>query len=163
MSNELIVFALITFLHDLFTVVWIGGLITLGLITLPSVRKVLGEGSQTQALVDAIQRRQSVWVYISIVGLLVTGMLQARGNPAFQGLFSVGNAYSIALTLKHIFVIVMIAIALYRSLAFGRRREPMSPSQTKQSARLLLLNIILGVVVLLVSGFLVAFASTMPV
>ncbi len=43
MPEKTIVFALITFLHDLFTAVWIGGLITLGLTVLPSVKKSLGK------------------------------------------------------------------------------------------------------------------------
>jgi putative copper export protein len=37
-----IVFALITFLHDLFTAAWIGGLITLGLSVWPAPRKTRG-------------------------------------------------------------------------------------------------------------------------
>jgi len=38
------VFAIVTFLHDLFTAVWIGGVITLGITVLPSAKKVLGNG-----------------------------------------------------------------------------------------------------------------------
>jgi putative copper export protein len=41
MSTQTIVFALVTFLHDLFTAVWIGGLITLGFTVMPSTKKVL--------------------------------------------------------------------------------------------------------------------------
>ncbi len=48
MSAQTIIFALVTFLHDLFTAVWIGGLITLGLTVMPSVKKVLGKGPQTK-------------------------------------------------------------------------------------------------------------------
>ena len=36
------VFALVIFLHDLFTAVWIGGLITLGVTVLPSVKRCWG-------------------------------------------------------------------------------------------------------------------------
>lgn len=39
MPTKTIVFGLITFLHDLFTAAWIGGLITLGLTVMPSVKK----------------------------------------------------------------------------------------------------------------------------
>ena len=42
MPSKQIVFALVTFLHDLFTAVWIGGLVTLALSVLPSARAVLG-------------------------------------------------------------------------------------------------------------------------
>ncbi len=163
MPSKQIVFAIVTFLHDLFTAVWIGGLITLGLTVLPSAKKVLGMGPQTKKLMDAIQKRLSVLVYVSIVVLMLTGMLQANRNPAFQGLFSFGNSYSTVLTFKHILVLVMVAVALYRSLVLGRRSGPSTPSQEKLSAGLLFLNIILGVAILLLTGFSVALGSAPPV
>ncbi len=151
-------FAIITFLHDLFTAVWVGGVITLGITVLPSAKKVRGLGPQTKKLMDAIQKRLSVLVYVSIVGLLLTGLLQANRNPAFQGLFSFGNSYSTVLTIKHILVLAMVAVALYRSLVLGRRSGPSTPSQEKLKAGLLFLNIILGVAILLLSGFSAALA-----
>ena len=160
MQINTIVFALVTFLHDLFTAVWIGGLITLGLTVMPSVKKVLGKGPQTKKLMDAIQKRHSVWVYVSLVGLVLTGLLQANRSPAFEGLFSFSNAYSAVLAIKHILVIAMIAIALYRSLALG---SASTPSQEKLKAALMMLNIVLGVSILLLSGFTAVLSSGIPV
>ncbi len=162
MDPKLIVFAIITFLHDLFTAVWIGGLITLGLTVLPSAKKVLGKGPEMKKLMDAIQKRLSVLVYVSIVGLLLTGLLQANRAADFQGLFSFANTYSIFLSLKHVLVLAMIAITLYRSLVLGRRTGPSTPAQEKLSVKLLLLNMILGVAVLLHSGFGAALAAAPP-
>jgi len=159
MPAQAIIFALVTFLHDLFTAVWIGGLITLGLTVMPSVKKVLGKGPQTKQLMDTIQKRHSVWVYVSLVGLVLTGLFQANRAPAFQGLFSFGNAYSTVLTIKHILVLAMIAIALYRSLALG---STSTPAEEKLKVRLLVLNIIFGISILLFSGFTAALASVIP-
>lgn len=159
MSINIIVFALITFLHDLFTAVWIGGLITLGLSVLPSAKNVLGKGPQTKKLMDTIQKRNSVLVYVSMIGLVITGLLQANRSPVFEGLFSFGNAYSATLAVKHIFVITMIAISLYRSLGL---RKTSTPNQEKLKASLLILNIILGISILLLSGFAVALSSGIP-
>ena len=156
MSAETIIFALITFLHDLFTAVWIGGLITLGLTVMPSVKKVLGKGPQTKKLMDDIQKRHSVWIYVSLIGLIITGLLQSNRSPAFLGLFSFGNAYSAILAIKHIFVLAMIAIALYRSLALG---STSTPAEEKLKARLLVLNIVFGISILLLSGFTAALSS----
>ncbi len=162
MDPKLIVFAIITFLHDLFTAVWIGGLITLGLTVLPSAKKGLGKGPEMKKLMDAIQKRLSVLVYVSIVGLLLTGLLQANRAADFQGLFSFANTYSIFLSLKHALVLAMIAITLYRSLVLGRRTGPSTPAQEKLSVKLLLLNMVLGVAVLLHSGFGAALAAVPP-
>ncbi|HQY91429.1 MAG: CopD family protein [Caldilinea sp.] len=158
MSSDFIILATVIFLHDLFTTIWIGGLIALGLTTLPTAKKML-EGSQTRQFMDAILRRQSVLVYISMIGLVVTGAIQANRNPAFQGLFSLGNAYTTALTLKHLLVAVMIVVALFRSLGLRHRATSSSLFQEKLSIRLLSLNIILGVAVLMISGFMTALAS----
>jgi putative copper export protein len=157
-----IVFPVVTFLHDLFTAVWIGGLITLALTVLPAARDALGRGSQMKGLMDAIQKRLSVLVYVSIVGLVLTGLLLSNRAPAFNGLFRFGNAYSTLLTLKHVVVMAMVGIALYRSLVLGRRSGPSTPSQEKLSVVLLFVNVALGVVVLLLSGFAVAFSSGTP-
>lgn len=158
MPTKTIVFALVTFLHDLFTAVWVGGLITLGLSVIPTAKKVLGKGPQTKKFVDAIQKRLSVLVYVSIAGLLLTGVLQANRSPAFQGLFNFGNTYSIVLSIKHILVLAMVGIALYRSLVLGRQRKPSSSSTEKLSAGLLFANIFLAITVLLLSGFCSALA-----
>lgn len=153
------VFAIVTFLHDLFTAVWIGGLITLGITVMPSVQKVLGRGKQTLELMDTIQKRISVLVYVSIVGLLLTGLLLSNNSTAFQGLFSFGSTYSTVLSLKHILVLAMIAVALVRSLVLGRRSGAPTPTKGKLKVWLLFLNIALGIGVLLLSGFSAALSA----
>jgi len=159
MPTKTIVFALVTFLHDLLTAVWIGGLITLGLTVMPSVKKILGKGPETKKLMDAIQKRHSVLVYISMIGLVLTGLLQANRTSAFLGLFSFGNTYSAVLAVKHILVLAMIAIAIYRSLALAKAS---TPTKEKLKAALLILNIIFGVGILLLSGFTAALSSSIP-
>jgi len=159
MLNQTIVFALVIFLHDLFTAIWIGGLITLGLTVLPSVKKSLGKGPQTKKLMNAIQKRHGVFIYVSMAGLVLTGLLQANRSPAFQGLLNFGNTYSTLLAIKHILVVAMIAIALYRSLVLGRKSGVSTPSQEKLKASLLIVNIVLGIAILLLSGFTAALSS----
>lgn len=159
MNPNILAFALIRFLHDLFTAVWIGGLIAIGLSALPSARQVFGKSPQTKNLMDAIQKRQSLLVYVSIAGLAITSLLMARRSPDFAGLFSFASAYSAGLSVKHILILGMIGIALYRSLVLGRSARHSTPLQEKLSARLLVTNIVLGIAVLLVSGFLSALAA----
>jgi putative copper export protein len=150
---------MVTFLHDLFTAVWVGGLITLGLTVLPAARRSLGKGPQMRGLMDAIQKRLSTLVYVSMVGLVLTGVLLSNRSPAFNGLFRFGNAYSTLLTLKHLVVVAMVGIALVRSLGLGRQRGPATPPQERLSAGLLILNMVLGIGVLLLSGFSAAFSA----
>lgn len=150
--NE-ILFALEIFLHDLFTVVWVGGLITLGITVLPAAKKTFGEGPEVKKLLAAIQKRLSILVYISMGGLIVTGLKQAKHAEEFQGLFVFSSPFSTILAIKHVFVLIMIAVSLYRSLVLGRQEGEPSRSREKLSLRLLFLNMILGIAVLLLSGF----------
>ena len=159
MATKTITLAMITFLHDLFTAAWIGGLITLGLTVMPATKKILGKTPETKKVMDLIQKRHSVIVYTSIIGLTLTGLLQANRSSLFLGLFSFGNTYSAVLTIKHVLVIAMIIIALYRSLALAKTS---SPAQEKLKKILMLLNIIFGITILLLSGFATAITASIP-
>ncbi len=156
------VFALVTFLHDLFTAIWIGALFALLVAVLPGLRQALGMGPQLKKTMDAIQRRLSVAVYISMAGLWVTGVLLARRASAFQGFLSFADPYSTYLSLKHILVIAMVVISLYRSIALVRRGGAPTPAQEKVKTGLLIVNLLFGIAVLLLSGLTTAYGMAPP-
>jgi len=149
--SYVIIPALITFLHHLFTVAWIGGMISLGLVTLPALKAELGQGPQRQQVVQAIFRRLQIVAKVSIVGLIATGLLLARRASVWQGLFSTGNTYSAVLAAKHMLVVAMIGIAAASAALLSAKTAP-TPRREKLLAGLLLANILLGVVVLALSG-----------
>lgn len=157
-------FALVIFLHDFFTVVWVGGLFALALVVLPTALRTWGRGPETRGLMDAIQRRLSPLVYGSIVGLAVTGALLARRSPVYGGLFSFADPYSAVLSLKHLVVLLMVAIALLRSVALRSYAGVQSRRATVERLKgaLLYLNLALGLLVLLLSGFSAALAAGTP-
>ena len=152
----------VLFLHNLFTVVWVGGLITLGVVILPVTSKTLGKGPKTKELIDKIQNRLSIFVYISMLGLLGTGMLLANRAAQFEGLFSFANGYSTVLAIKHIAVILMVIIALGRRIALKQRGDKLQPRRRKAGLGLLYANVFLGIVVLLLSAMSVVLASPVP-
>jgi putative copper export protein len=162
MPPKLIGFVLITFLHNLFTVIWLGGMIVTSLAYMPAVKDALGAGPQMKKVMFAFQKKQSVWVYISMAGLILTGLLMGKRSPEFVQLFSLSNPYSIALTLKHVTVLIMMGIALYRVLVLGRQKGPSSPGKEKLNASLLLVNVVLAVLVLLNSAVVSALAMPLP-
>jgi len=158
MGIRIIVFSLITFFHDLFSAIWMGGLIVTVCAYLPAVKEALGAGPQVKKVMAAFQKRQSLWVYISMAGLIVTGLLMSNRSPQFEGLFTFRNQYSALLSIKHILVIGMIAISLYRTLVLGKKPSGMTPDKERLSMQLLLINAVLAVSVLLTSGFVAALA-----
>ena len=152
----------VLFLHNLFTAVWIGGLITLGVVILPVTSKTLGRGPKTKELIDKIQNRLSVFVYVSMFGLAGTGMLLANRASQFEGLFSFANGYSTVLAIKHIGVILMVIIALSRRFVIKQRGDKLQPRLRKAGLGLLYANVFLGIVVLLLSAMSVVLASQVP-
>lgn len=160
MTTQTLVIGFVTFLHDLFTVIWIGGLINLGLSVMPAVKKVLEKGPQVKKVMEEVQKRNKVLVYISIVGLALTGMLKANQSSTVMGLFNFGNTYSAIMASKHILFLVMVAIVLYRSLALAKTS---TPKQERLKKALMMINIVLGIIVLLLSGFAAALSSAVPI
>jgi putative copper export protein len=159
MDVKIIIFALVSFFHELFTVIWMGGVIVTALSFMPSVKTVLGANPQTKKVIFTFQKRQSMWVYISIAGLILTGLVMTNRSSEFDQLFGFGNPYMIALTIKHILVLVMIGISLYRSLAPDRNKGSSSSAKEHLNAKLLLINVFLALAVLLTSSFVSALAG----
>ena len=91
MPEKAIPFAIILFLHNLFLVIWMGGLIVNALSFLPAVKGTLGPGPQMKQVMHTFMKQQSRWVYVSMVGLVITGFLMSRRSPEFTGLFSFAN------------------------------------------------------------------------
>ncbi|MCZ7533844.1 MAG: hypothetical protein M5U23_10610 [Acidimicrobiia bacterium] len=152
-----VVFVLVTFLHNLFTAIWIGGLMVAALSFLPALKETLDEAPKIQRVMTAFQRRQSLWVYISIVGLIVTGVLMTNRSPKFDGFFAFSNGYSVALSIKHVLVLIMVAIALFRTIGLTRTRLA-AAKRERVSLQLLLANASLGVLVLLTTAIVTSFA-----
>jgi uncharacterized membrane protein len=179
MATKLVLFTTISFLHNLFTAIWMGGMMVALIAYLPAVKEVLGPGPQSKKIMGRFQKKLRIWVYISIVMLIITGILMSRRSPDFAGWFSFATSYSAALSVKHIMVLVMIAISLYRSLVLTPKAPAMpqagavpgkgtprpdkaAAGREKLSATLLLTNVVLAVLVLLNSAVVQALALRMP-
>lgn len=159
MTVQMFVFAFVTFLHDLFTVIWMGGLVVTVLSYIPALKEALGLGPQIKKVMMAFQKRQSIWVYVSMGGLILTGLLMSNRNPDFEHLFGFGNTYSVTLSIKHILVILMIGITLYRSLILNRNQAVLTQEKERLSFQLLILNAITAIAVLFTSGMVAALAQ----
>ncbi len=176
MSGQTFGFASIRFLHTLFTALWMGGMLVVWFSLRPVANEVLGRGEEFQRLMRAFQQRHGRIVYYSMAGLVITGMLMAQRNPNFVRLFSFGTPYSTVLTLKHLVVIVMIGMSLYRSLVLGKppagkqgpaganpqKMAQMRAARQRLSERLLQINAWLVVLVLFLSGLLTALGTPVP-
>lgn len=148
-----IVMNVMRFLHNLFTALWIGGLLTMVLAVLPGIRK--NEkicGGKTWLIIEGIQARLQPIAWVSMAGLAITGILLGRSSKEFTGLFNFGTPYMTAISVKHILIILMVVLAFVRLSINKRIQAEQKPELQKASFGVLLLNAVLGVVVLFLSS-----------
>lgn len=154
MTSETIILGIAGFLHNLFTLIWIGGLVMIVITVLPAAKNSLENNKQVQQLMHGVLKRHRIWVYISIIGLLITGIIQARIAPSFSGVMRFDSSYSSLVSIKHILTIIMIGITLFRSIVFGKKGMDITPQQSKFSLKLVFVNASIGILILLASAFL---------
>jgi uncharacterized membrane protein len=142
-------------MHDLATVVWIGGLIIFSLVFIPAVRNSLGPGNEAKRLAGIFQKRLMMLVVPSIAILIITGIYEARLSPDFSGLFRVGDTYSLLLAIKHGFVAAMLVLAASRQIIISKAQKAGAP-MPKIAIPMVFANMLLGTTVVLLSGFLCA-------
>lgn len=152
---------LINFLHEIFTIIWIGGMLLLVLVIMPVLKKQF-KPEEFELLNKKIRSRLSIFVYISIVVLLVTGLLLSKQSTLSSSFFSFENTYSIILSIKHILYFLMIAIAVFRGTILDRIKGMNKEVKHKVSKVLLLSNVIFAVAVLFLSAYTGVLAS-MPI
>lgn len=105
MSQTLITISL--WVHSLATVILIGHYLLLSLLYLPVLSK--GGGN----FLSEISKRSRVWLYTSMGGFLVTGSYLTIVDSNYLGLGVFDNPWSILMLVKHLLVIVMLALGLW--------------------------------------------------
>ncbi|MGB8781090.1 MAG: CopD family protein [Candidatus Bathyarchaeia archaeon] len=108
---QLVGLSILNFLHLLATVVWVGGMATNILVTLPSTREVL-EPAVFGRFIGAIMKRFRLIAYVSIITLLVCGVLLTLVNENFVG-GPFDNAWSQLILAKHLFVAALVLLTVY--------------------------------------------------
>ncbi|MCJ7695427.1 MAG: hypothetical protein MUO40_08360 [Anaerolineaceae bacterium] len=150
---QMLIGTIVRFLHDLFTATWIGGLLVLSLAVLPGLKKD-PQVKKPKLAIRAIQKRMRTLALISMLGLAVTGILMSQYQPGFTGFFSFTSTGMTLLSIKHILMILMVALAFSR-LAVNRKEEKQKSSRLEKiSEGILFGNTFLGVVVLFLSAYL---------
>lgn len=150
---NLIILSASYFLHLLATVVWIGGIIMILLVILPSAKTSLESAPMISGLMKEITKHFTPMANISIFVLLVTGIVTAFYNKNFTNILDFSNHWNLVMFLKHIFVALMIIIHFYRGLILnpkiGKLSLQVDESQIaklrKYSLDLVKANLVLGV------------------
>ena len=147
-----VVIVIVKFLHDLFTAVWIGGLLLITLTLFPALKKTLGHSAETEKIMDAVMMKQGKLVVLAVIVLTLTGILLARSSGNVTGLMRFDSQYASLLSIKHILMIVMVVVAFSRLFGFRGLASQPNKDRKKLSLLLLHLNTLVGVAVLFLSA-----------
>lgn len=159
MINMNIIPGIITFLHDIFTIIWIGGLFFIVIVLMPMIKKMKNQDTQLNQFSIAVQKRLRVFVIISILGLWITGMLLAKQNTA-GGFLKFETPYQTWLSIKHLLTLGMILMVIWRSILINKidklpnTEKEKKQKLMKQSMLPVLINLIFGIGVLFFTGLL---------
>jgi len=104
--------ALSVWLHSLASVVLIGHFVLLALIYLPAMAKS-GPDAQTRALLSEISRRSRLWMYASLFAFIISGIALMLVDPNYLGVGNFGNLWGMLMLVKHVLVVVMIALGFW--------------------------------------------------
>ena len=151
MPNQLLLMNVMRFFHNLFTALWIGGMLLMAVVILPGIRKN-PKISEPMMVINGIQDRIKPFALVSMAGLAITGMLLGKSSKSFTGLMDFGTPYMTTLSVKHILIVVMVILAFVRLSINKRVKIEKKMELQKVSAGILALNALLGVVVLFLSS-----------
>jgi uncharacterized membrane protein len=150
-------------LHMAAVVTWIGSLVSISLLILPSAAHTLSPVDQL-AFISTIQKRLEPIAWFSISLLIVTGLFQMSVNVHYNGFLSTSNQWSLAILAKHLLVLVLIvvsAIHTWEVLPAIRRllmkKEMASQDELMRLQRrernLLRISLVLALLILLATAF----------
>ncbi len=106
-----VLFSLFTWLHALATVVFIGHFLLLWVIYLPAFGKQTPEVAGP--ILSDISKRSRVWMYGSLLIFIVTGIYLMIVDPNYLGVGNFTNLWAILMLVKHILIVVMIAMGFF--------------------------------------------------
>ena len=135
-------------------VIWVGGIIFILYIAIPSSKQALGP--EAGKLTGEISRKFTPLANYSILLIVITGVLQTWIKGYFSWSASSESAQPFTLYLKYLFAVLMICIHFYRGLVLAPKINSVEPSQKpalqKISLTLVKVNMWLGVIILLLSA-----------
>ncbi|MCL4528074.1 MAG: hypothetical protein M1282_01525 [Chloroflexi bacterium] len=120
-------------LHSLATIVFIGFYLLLALIFLP----ILGNEEMlktTGAALSGISKRSRVWIYISMLVFIVTGVYLTFVDSNYRGIGNFSNPWAILMLIKHILILGMLGMGFWFNAIL--RVGPLMSSNTGASQAL---------------------------
>lgn len=148
-----LVYLILYWLHLIATVVWIGGITFILFILIPKTKEVLKQDAGK--LIGEVSKRFKLFVDWSIILLIITGIALSVINKASTHSDDPAG-YRTLLIIKHVFVLMMVLIHLYRNHLLSKKIANEQNSAHRITLQKLSLNMVkvvfvFGLIVLMLS------------
>jgi uncharacterized membrane protein len=144
--------ALSTWLHALATIVIVGYFFFTSLIYLPVLESEM-QANTLRGLLEQTSTRLRPFFGGSLLIFLFTGTHLMLINQNYLGLGNFfGNPWSILIVIKHVLVLVFLAVAIFSERVFMVQISDQNPQALKQYRWSLNIDMALGVVILLLTA-----------
>ena len=168
MSGSLVLLSIVNWLHLAATVTWLGAMATNMLVLMPVAREAL-EPPVMGRFMGLFMKKFRPLVYRCIIALVVTGVIMMLLNRHYLGAFALGNLWTWMLLIKHILIIVMVAMVVYAFEVLAPRvgkaaaagPSPQLAQLQNLQMRIAAAGLVLALLVLLLTGIITA-ASSLP-
>lgn len=142
------------FVHLLFAVIWIGGMIFMNLVLMPSLSSI--DPNERGKLFAQIAKRFTIVAWGSTLLLLITGFFKTPSGM----LFNFSTDYGMMITVKHILFLVMIIFGSIITFVEAPKIKKYAPKSGEKPAQefvnaqgkiklLSASNMILGIIILI--------------
>jgi uncharacterized membrane protein len=143
------IIALSTWLHTLATIVMIGHYVFTSLVYLPTFERRF-QAAELRELLESSSSRLRPYFGGSLLIFIITGTHLMMINKSYLGLGDFfGNSWSTWIVIKHVIVLVFIALAIISERLFLGQISDEKPQALKQFRFALGTNLVLGMVILL--------------
>ncbi|RMG31917.1 MAG: hypothetical protein D6732_14200 [Methanobacteriota archaeon] len=137
-------------LHVMFAVIAVGGSIFNYFILAPILKEVDLESAGKVAMGTGKKFTQLIW--ISLVGLILTGILRVAADTSFQHAFGFDSSYGVVMNIKMLFVIGIVlhaALITRTAVKIGQAKSQEERAMLQQKLRRFsFINILLAVIVI---------------
>ena len=139
-------------IHDIATVIWLGGMIIYVSILLPTLRKTVPKSAERKKIMQSLIDTLAFPVLVSMVVLFVTGLILIPTGHEDSIFLTFVNDYATYLSIKTYLSLLMFILAITKLLYVDRIKIP------KRKHKLILIiissNILIGIAVLAISIYL---------
>jgi len=143
--------ALSTWLHALATIIMVGYFVFAGMIYLPVFERQM-QANALRHLLEQVSARLKPFFGGSLLIFLVTGTHLMLINESYLGLGDFfANLWSVLIVVKHVLVVVFLALAVLPERAFLGKISDENPGALKKFRWSLNINTILGMVIILLT------------